>query len=145
VGGFLRYFLVVLALGWAVFLPPFFTHGECDAEFQQERAEVASNQSAFTSVALARSYWLSKAVPFSVLSPDQCRHVVAKFVDSCGPGPLIYVAVPVKNRICRFYRDDSVTVQLGYDEHGRLDRVETDMKPSKSLTLPFVGTLYWAG
>jgi hypothetical protein len=141
----LRYFLVILALGWLAFLPPFFTHGECDAEFQQERAEVASNHGAFASVALARGYWQSKAVPVSVLSADQCDHLRLKFLDTCGPGPLVYAAVPVKNRVCRFYRDDSVTVQLGYDELGRLLRVETDMKPSKSLTLPFVGTLYWAG
>ena len=141
----MRYFLVILVLGWLAFLPPFYTHGACDAEFQQERAEVASNHGAFASVALARSYWQSKAVPVSVLSPDQCDHLTLKFLDTCGPGPLVYAAVPVKNRICRFYRDDSVTVQLGYDEHGRLQRVETDMKPSKSLTLPFVGTLYWTG
>ena len=141
----MRYFLVILVLGWLAFLPPFYTHGACDAEFQQERAEVASNHGAFASVALARSYWQSKAVPVSVLSPDQCDHLVLKFLDTCGPGPLVYAAVPVKNRICRFYRDDSVTVQLVYDEHGQLQRVETDMKPSKSLTLPFVGTLYWAG
>jgi hypothetical protein len=141
----LRYFLVILALGWLAFLPPFFTHGACDAEFQQERAEVASNHAAFASVELARSYWQSKAVPVSVLSPDQCDHLTLKFLDTCGPGPLVYAAVPVKNRICRFYRDDSVTVQLGYDEHGQLQRVETDMKPSKSLTIPFVGTFYWSG
>ena len=141
----MRYFLVILVLGWSAFLPPFYTHGACDAEFQQERAEVASNHGAFASVALARSYWQSKAVPVSVLSPDQCDHLTLKFLDTCGPGPLVYAAIPVKNRICRFYRDDSVTVQLGYDEHGQLQRVETDMKPSKSLTLPFVGTFYWAG
>ena len=141
----MRYFLVILVLGWLAFLPPFYTHGACDAEFQQERAEVASNHGAFASVALARSYWQSKAVPVSVLSPDQCDHLMLKFLDTCGPGPLVYVAVPVKNRICRFYRDDSVTVQLGYDEHGQLQRVETDMKPSKSLTIPFVGTFYWSG
>jgi hypothetical protein len=141
----LRYVLVILALGWLAFLPPFFTHGACDAEYQQERTEVASNHGAFASVALARSYWQSRAVPVSVLSPDQCDHLRLKFLDTCAPGPLIYAAVPVKNRVCRFYRDDSVTVQLGYDELGRLQRVETDMKPSKSLTLPFVGTLYWAG
>jgi hypothetical protein len=144
-GGHVRYFLVILVLGWLAFLPPFYTHGACDAEFQQERAEVASNHGAFASVALARSYWQSKAVPVSVLSPDQCDHLVLKFLDTCGPGPLVYAAVPVKNRICRFYRDDSVTVQLGYDEHGQLQRVETDMKPSKSLTIPFVGTFYWSG
>jgi hypothetical protein len=141
----LRYFLLLLALGWLAFLPPFFTHGACDAEFQQVRAEVASNHSAFATIALATSYWQSKAVPVSVLSANQCRHAVLKFLDSCGPGTLVYVAIPVKNRICRFYRDDSVTVLLGYTEQGQLERVETDMQPGKSLSLPFLGVFYWAG
>ncbi len=139
----MRYFLVILVLGWLAFLPPFFTDGACDAEFQQERAKVASNHDAFASLALARNYWQSKGVPVSILSPEQCNHLVLKFLDTCGSGPLVYAAVPVKNRICRFYRDDTVTVQLGYNGHGQLSRVEVDMKPSKSLTLPFVGTLNW--
>ena len=126
-------------------MPPFFTRGACDAEFDEEVAEVASNHGVFGSPDLARSYWQSKAVPFSILSADQCRHRILRFVDSCGPGPLVYATVPVKNRICRFYRDESITVQFGYDDHGRLQRVETDMKPFKSLELPFISeTLYWA-
>lgn len=141
----MRYFLVILALGWLALLPPFFTHGACDAEFDQERAEVASNHGAFASPELASSYWQAKTVPVSVLSVDQCRHVMLKFLDSCGPGPLVYAAVPVKNRVCRFYRDDSITVQLGYDTNGRLERLETDMKPFRTLELPFIGRpLYWA-
>jgi hypothetical protein len=136
---------VILALGWLALVPPFFTRGACDAEFDKEVAEVASNHGAFGSPDLAGSYWQSKAVPFSTLSIDQCRHRILKFVDGCGPGPLVYATVPVKNRICRFYRDESITVQLGYDDHGRLQRVETDMTPFKSLQLPFINqTLYWA-
>ena len=141
----MRYFLVILVLVWLALMPPFFTHGSCDAEFQQARAEVASNHSSFASVELATSYWHSKGVPVSVLTPNQCSHSVLKFLDSCGPGSLVYAAVPVKNNVCRFYRDDSITVQLGYDEHGQLERLETDMKPAKSLTLPFLGLINWAG
>jgi hypothetical protein len=141
----LRYFLVILALGWLALMPPFFTRGACDAEFDEEVAEVASNHRAFGSPELARSYWQSKAVPFSILSAGECSHRILKFVDGCGPGLLVYATVPVKNRICRFYRDQSITVQLGYDERGRLQRVETDMKPFKSLKLPLMSeTLYWA-
>ena len=144
-GSLMRYFLLILALGWLALMPPFFTHGACDAEFDQEATEVASNHETFRSPELARSYWESKAVSVSVLSADQCRHRILKFVDSCGSGLLVYAAVPVKNRICRLYRDESITVQFGYNEHGRLERVETDMKPFKSLKLPFIGkTLYWA-
>jgi hypothetical protein len=141
----LRYFLAILALTWLALLPPFFTAGACDAEFNQEVAEVASSHSAFESPEHARSYWQAKAVPVSVVSADQCGHVMLKFLDNCAQGPLIYAAVPVKNGVCRFYRDDSITVQLGYDKLGNLVRVETDMKPSKSLKLPFMAeAIYWA-
>jgi YD repeat-containing protein len=141
----MRYFLAILVLAWLAVMPPFFTHGECDAEFDQATTELASNHLAFSSPGLASAYWQSKSVPASVFSADQCRHLVLKFIDDCGPGPLVYAAVPVKNPICRFYRDDSITVQFGYDARGQLVRVETDMKPSKSLPLPFIGkTLYWA-
>lgn len=141
----MRYFLMILALAWVASIPPFFTHGACDAEFDLARAEVASNHGAFASPQIAKSYWESKGIPVSVLSADECRHRMLKFLDSCGPGPLVYAAVPVKNGICRFYRDESITVQLGYDREQRLERVETDMKPFKSLTLPFLGrTVYWA-
>ena len=141
----MRYFFLILVLGWLAIMPPFFTHGACDAEFDREAAEVASNPGAFSSPELARSYWESKSVSHSVLSADQCRHRFLKFVDSCGPGLLVYAAVPVKSGICRFYRDESITIQFRYSEDGRLERVETDMKPFKSLKLPFIDkTIYWA-
>jgi hypothetical protein len=136
---------VILALAWVALIPPFFTNGACEAEFDREVAEVASSHGAFASPEQARSYWQSKGVPVSIVSADQCGRVMLKFVDNCGSGPMVYAAVPVKSGVCRFYRDDSIIVQLGYDKLGRLERVETDMKPSRSLTLPFVGkTLYWA-
>ena len=141
----MRYFLAILILAWLAVMPPFFTHGECDAEFDREATDLASNHQAFSSPELARAYWQSKSVPATVYSPDQCRHRILKFVDGCGAGPLVYAAVPVKNPVCRFYRDDSITVQLDYDHEGQLSRVETDMKPFKALPLPFIGkTLYWA-
>jgi len=126
-------------------MPPFFTQGACDAEFDREATQVASNQRVFASTELARSYWQSRAVPVSVLSAEQCRRLPLKFLDSCGSGALVLAAIPVRNRICRLYRDDSITVQLAYDEKGQLERVETDMSPFKSLKLPFVErTFYWA-
>lgn len=141
----MRYFLAILTLAWVAVMPPFFTHGECDAEFDQATAELASNHPAFSSPELATAYWQSKSVPATLFSLEQCRRRILKFVDSCGAGPLVYAAVPVKNRVCRFYRDDSITVQFGYNHDGQLTRVETDMKPFKSLPLPFLGkTLYWA-
>ena len=65
-------------------------------------------------------------------------------MQSCGSGALVYAVVPVNNRICSFYRDDGIKVQLHYDERDRLIRMVTDMNPFKSLRLPFVGvTVHW--
>lgn len=53
--------------------------------------------------------------------------------------------VPVKDRICSIYRDDEIRVQLHYDEHDRLSRLEADMSPFKSLPIPFMNTtIHWA-
>jgi len=136
--------LTAFILGWLALLPPLFTHGACDAEFDQEVAMVAASHAEFATPDLAKRFWDSQAVPASVLTVDQCRHRFLKFVDNCGPGVLVYAAAPVRNRICHFYRDDSITVQLNYDMRNHLARVETDMKPSKSLHLPWLDrTFYW--
>jgi len=52
---------------------------------------------------------------------------------------------PVKNRICRYYRDTSIRLQLGYNSTLQLVRVQTDMNPYRTLKLPMLGVeLYWA-
>jgi len=51
----------------------------------------------------------------------------------------------VQNRICRFYRDDGIRVQLQYDDRSRLARMITEMNPFLSLPLSWLGvTLHWA-
>src|SRR5579871_1947699 len=141
----MRYIILTAFIpGWLALLPPLFTHGACDAEFDQEVGMVAASHDAFATPDLAKGCWDSQSVPASILTVDQCRHWFLKFVDNCGPGVLVYAAVPVRNRICHFYRDDSITVQLDYDMRNHLARVETDMKPFRSLTLPYVDrTFYW--
>ena len=63
----------------------------------------------------------------------------------CGPGSAIYASVPLKNAICRVYRDDAVTVQLHFTEKDRLARVQVDMAPYRSLPLPVLNTtVHWA-
>jgi hypothetical protein len=53
--------------------------------------------------------------------------------------------VPVRNEICRVYRDDSVLVQLRYDARNRLARTQVDMAPFKSLPIPFMhAAIDWA-
>jgi hypothetical protein len=110
-------------------------------------AAVRSSRSELASPDLANRYWNSRAVPVSTFSPEQCKHSGSglRFVDGCGPGPLVYASVPVKNGICRFYRDAAITVQLAYNSEGQLVRIQTDMAPFKQFNLPFLSKpVYWA-
>jgi len=55
------------------------------------------------------------------------------------------VTVPVRNQVCRFYRDSDIRVQLQYDAANRLRQLQADMKPFKYLALPWSGIkFYWA-
>src|SRR5216117_1729692 len=88
---------------------------------------------------------LHDALPISVVSAEQCRRAKPRFVAACGSGVLVHVVVPVQNRICRFYRDDEIRVQLQYDDRNRLARMVTEMNPFRSLPLPWLGfALHWA-
>lgn len=93
----------------------------------------------------ALQYWRGKAVPVSLVSPEACRRVKPRFLDRCGPGALVYATVPVRNWVCRTDRDGSVEVQLHYDDKDRLARFGSEMKPYRSLPLPFSDTaIHWA-
>jgi hypothetical protein len=136
--------LAVVALVWLALLPPLFTGGACTAEFDHEASQLALNQKSLASPALAQAYWGSRQIPISVLSAEQCRRGRPGFVEACGSGVLVHAVVPVQNRICRFYRDDGIRVQLQYDDRNRLTRMITDMNPFRSLPLPWLGvTLHW--
>jgi hypothetical protein len=55
------------------------------------------------------------------------------------------VSVPVKNRVCRLYRDSSIRMQLGYNKMQQLVHMQTDMNPFHMLKLPmFAYELDWA-
>jgi hypothetical protein len=141
----MRYVVLILVLLWAAIMPAFFTHGACDAQFEEEMATVKAARSELTSPDLANHYWQSRGVPASTFSSEQCKHSNLRFVDGCGPGPLVYASVPVKNGICRFYRDSSITVQLAYNSESQLVRIQTDIAPVKQLNLPFLSKpIYWA-
>jgi hypothetical protein len=136
--------LGVVALVWLALLPPLFTRGACTAEFDHEASQLAVNQRSLASPTLAQAYWASRQVPVSLVSVEQCRRAKPRFVQVCGSGVLVYAVVPVQNRICRFYRDDGIRVQLQYDDRNRLTRIVTDMNPFTSLPLSWLGvTLHW--
>ncbi len=137
--------LAAIALVWLVLLPPLFTGGACTAEFDHETSRLAADQKSLATPALAQAYWSSRQVPISVVSAEQCRRGKPRFVEVCGSGVLVHAVVPVQNRICRFYRDDGIRVQLQYDDRNRLARMITEMNPFTSLPLSWLGvTLHWA-
>lgn len=137
--------LAVVALVWLVLLPPLFTGGACTAEFDHETSRLAADQKSLATPALAQAYWSSRQVPISVVSAEQCRRGKPRFVEVCGSGVLVHAVVPVQNRICRFYRDDGIRVQLQYDDRNRLARMITEMNPFTSLPLSWLGiSLHWA-
>ncbi len=137
-------FFAALALIWIALLPPLFTGGACTAEFDAEHALLTADQRLLISAASADVYLKSRHIPHSQLSAKQCRAAKPRSVERCPSGPLLRAEVPVQNRICRYYRDDAIHLQLHYDEHDRLAGVLTDMAPYKSLPIPFTGRyLHW--
>ncbi len=136
--------LAVVALVWVALLPPLFTDGACTAEFDHEASQLAVNRKSLASPTLAQAYWSSRRIPISVVSAEECRRTKPRFVEACGSGALVYAVVPVQNRICRFYRDDGIRIQLQYDDHNHLTRMITDMNPFTSLPLSWLDvTLHW--
>lgn len=139
-----RFYLAVV-LAWAILMPPLFTEGACTAEFDAETARIATDGERIRTVDSAMRYWASRHQPVQLLTRDDCRRAKPRFLASCGAGPLVIARVPVRNTLCRIYRDSEILVQLQYDDFSRLSRVATDMAPFKSLPIPYTGiTLHWA-
>jgi hypothetical protein len=136
--------MLVVALVWLALMPPFFTGGACTAEFDLVARQIQDNRPALAYSASAQAYWNSVHIPAQLITAPRCRVDKPGFIDRCGRGDLLYVAVPIQNRICRFYRDSDVRVQLQYDDHGRLRQLQADMKPFKYFSLPWLGlNFYW--
>lgn len=136
--------ILAIALLWLVLMPPFFTDGACTAEFDKVARQIQENRPSLASSASAQAYWNSVHVPIQVISADRCRLSKPRFVYDCGSGDLLYVAVPIQNKVCHFYRDSDVRIQLHYDEHGRLRQLQADMKPFKFFSFPWLALkLYW--
>ena len=130
---------------WLALMPPLFTGGACTAEFDHEASQLAANQKSLATPTLAQAYWSSRQIPISVVSAEQCHRAKPRFAAACGPGVLVRAVLPVQNRICRFYRDDGIRVQLQYDARNRLASMVTEMNPFWSLPLSWLGiNLHWA-
>lgn len=138
--------ILLLVLGvWVALLPPFFTHGACTAEFDAASEALQQARPAIGTLAQAQDYLASRAMQYQVLSAERCQSAPPADVEICPGGPLVLVAVPVKDRICHYYRDSSIRLQLGYNSTLQLVRIQTDMNPYRTLKLPLIGVeLYWA-
>jgi hypothetical protein len=137
--------LLVVVLFWAIILPPFFTDGACTAEFNAVSRQIEDNKAAFGSPSSALQYWQLQKVPVQVITSEGCHRSRPRFVDVCGPGDLLYLAVPIQNKVCHYYRDSSVRVQFQYDDQGRLRGYEAVMDPYKYFHIPWLGIKWYWG
>jgi hypothetical protein len=139
----IRLFLIIAAV-WLIALPPFFTDGACTAEFNRVALQIDEAKPQLTSPASAKTYFTSGQVPFQVISAERCRVSKPRDIDRCGPGDLVRAAIPVKNLVCRIYRDSTIRVDLQFDERGRLRQLQTQMDPFKYFSVPWTGVkVYW--
>lgn len=135
--------LLVVGLIWVALLPPIFTAGACTAEYEAAAALLHANRQQMRSPADALQFLQARALQPTLLSAEDCARSKPRFLQQCSSGSLVYAEVPVRNRICRFYRDDATRIQLYYDRRDRLIRVLSEMNPYKYLPLPWGGSIDW--
>lgn len=129
---------LLLACGLISPFPPFFTHGACNAEFDATTAAFQGQRSKMSTMDEAQAFLTVQGVPYRVISAELCKHWPLRDAVLCPGGPVLLASLPVKNEICRYYRDSSVQLQLGFNEYLQLVRIQTDMKPYKSMRLPWI-------
>ena len=87
--------LAVVAIVWIALMPPLFTNGDCTREFDAQAKRLQADGKALATLPAAVEYWRGRSVPARVLSVEQCRRARNKFIDHCGPGPLLIAEVPL--------------------------------------------------
>lgn len=128
--------LVVLAL-IAGYLLPFFTQGACTAEFDAVGNLLEGSRQQLLTLPQAQEFLKAHGLAFEALSPERCASWHPRDAVECPSGMLLFGVVPVVNKVCRYYRDDSVRFQLAYNNHSQLIHIQTDMNPYRILKLPF--------
>ena len=135
---------VLIAVAIALLLPPFFTRGACTAEFEAATAVAQRMRPEVGTVALLGSYLNAHAMSYRVVPPERCESWSRNDDVGCSGGPVFLIFIPVQNKVCRYYRDDSIRIQLGFNSSKQLTRIQTDMKPFKYLKLPLGHEIAWA-
>jgi hypothetical protein len=135
--------LVILVL--LLPLPPLFTAGACTREFEQTTGDFERLKDELLTLSTATAYLSAHHIPYGTVSPERCEQSPPRDVVVCPGGPILIVAVPVKNRICRYYRDSTIRQQLGFNRTEQLVRLQTDMNPFHFLKVPFLSIeVAWA-
>ena len=99
-------FVALIAAAVVALLPPFFTHGACSAEFDAVGQLLEHGRSELLTLSAAQRYLDAHALGYRVISAERCESAPPlRDVETCPGGPLLLGAVPVKDRICRYYRD----------------------------------------
>lgn len=137
-------FYLAVGIIWAALMPPFFTGGACNREFETVSAGLNQNAARVRTPEAATAWWSEQGIPHQVITRDGCREVKPRFLQHCPVGTLVHAEVPVKHLVCRTYRDANIRVGLHYTDKGHLAQVAADMKPDKYLWIPGVEwRLYW--
>jgi len=123
----------VLGMAWP---PPLFAHGACTAEFDAVSDQLQGAKPELLSLEAARRYLAMHGMPYQLLTAAQCEAAPPADVDACPDGALLVCAVPVANRVCRYYRDRTVRFQLRFNRLSQLVHIQTDMNPYRILKLP---------
>jgi hypothetical protein len=134
--------LAVLGAGW---VPPLFTGGACSAEFDALSAQLQGARSEILTLDAAQRYLAAHALRYRLVTAEQCESAPLADVELCPGGALLLGAVPVSNRVCRYYRDSSVRFYLGFNRFSQLVHIQTDMNPYRILKVPGLDTEIYLG
>ena len=128
------------------FVPPFLTRGRCTAEFDAVAGAWEGLRAEFAELPRAQAYLSARALPYRLLPAERCDSVTTREeVIVCPGGPVLLIALPVHNPVCRYYRDRTIRLQLGFNTRQQLVHVQTDMHPYGILRLQLLGwEIYWA-
>ncbi len=132
-------FCALIVAGFAAVLPPFFTQGACTAEFDTAAGLLEGARPQLLTLAAAQQFLSAHALAYRLITAERCESAPLRDVDGCPGGALLMGAVPVRNQICRYYRDSNVRFQLGFNAHEQLVRIQTDMNPYGKLRIPYLG------